>query len=199
MTAHSILLVEDESTLALTLEDVLSESGFDVCVAFDGSAALAELSDTANQFDLVVTDIRLPGADGWAIARRARETNPQVPILYISGHKAADHAVEGVPNSKLLAKPFAPEALISAVSEALAEIQLDGPGVMEAEDLVARLEPLERAVLQLLANGAANAEIAQECELSPEAVVAARGLLMKKLGASATADLVRIALRAALE
>ena len=57
--------------------------------------------------------------DGWEVAKRAREIDPEFPVVYMSGAHAEDWASKGVPNSIMLAKPFAPAQLVTAVSQLL--------------------------------------------------------------------------------
>jgi DNA-binding response OmpR family regulator len=67
-----------------------------------------------------VTDINLIGRlDGWEVARAARETDPTMPIIYMTGTHAEEWASKGVPNSVILAKPFAPAQLVTAISNLL--------------------------------------------------------------------------------
>jgi hypothetical protein len=56
---------------------------------------------------------------GWDVARRARAIKPDLPVVYITGANADEWAVQGVPNSLLLTKPFAPAQLVTAVSQLL--------------------------------------------------------------------------------
>jgi CheY-like chemotaxis protein len=58
-------------------------------------------------------------ADGWEVAHRAREINPAFPIVYMSGAQAEDWSSKGVPNSVILAKPFAPAQLVTALAQLL--------------------------------------------------------------------------------
>jgi CheY-like chemotaxis protein len=69
----------------------------------------------------LVTDINLGSGelDGWDVARHAREIEPQFPVVYMSGIEADQWASKGVPNSIMLAKPFAPAQLVTAVSQLL--------------------------------------------------------------------------------
>jgi DNA-binding response OmpR family regulator len=68
----------------------------------------------------LVTDIGLPGKiDGWEVAEQARQIDPKFPIVYMSGAHAEDWASKGVPNCIMLAKPFAPAQLVTAVSQLL--------------------------------------------------------------------------------
>ena len=65
----------------------------------------------------LITDIRMgEGPDGWEIARRARELNPRLPVIYMSGDSAADWSAQGVPGSIMLQKPFASAQIVTAVA-----------------------------------------------------------------------------------
>jgi DNA-binding response OmpR family regulator len=57
--------------------------------------------------------------DGWAVARASREIDPEFPVVYMTGAAADQWPVQGVPNSILLAKPFAPAQLVTAISNLL--------------------------------------------------------------------------------
>jgi CheY-like chemotaxis protein len=66
------------------------------------------------------TDINLIGAlDGWQVGRRARQLNPDIPVIYMTGAAADQWSANGVPNSILLNKPFAPAQIVAAVAQLL--------------------------------------------------------------------------------
>ena len=112
-----LLLVDDDIAIQKMLGIELSDAGFEVVAAADGTEALAELESDAARFRAVVTDIRLGhGPDGWQIARRARELVPDMPVVYMTGDSTHDWSSQGVPESVILAKPFAPVQLVTAVS-----------------------------------------------------------------------------------
>jgi DNA-binding response OmpR family regulator len=72
------------------------------------------------KYRALVIDINLAGRiNGWDVARAAREIDPEFPVVYMTGAAAEEWAVKGVPNSILLAKPFAPAQLITAISSLL--------------------------------------------------------------------------------
>ena len=72
------------------------------------------------KYSALVTDVNIKGAmNGWEIARLVRQIDPAFPIVYMTGAAADDWASEGVPNSILLKKPFAPPQLVTAVSQLL--------------------------------------------------------------------------------
>ncbi len=110
-----ILLVEDERTLAIPLADALGERGHSVKVFHDGAAALAWLNE--HRCELVVTDVRLPGADGISILQRARSQDPPCAVLVMTGYASVDQAVEAMRGGAVsyLQKPFPIEALLSQV------------------------------------------------------------------------------------
>jgi CheY-like chemotaxis protein len=116
-----ILVVEDDQLVQSVVEESLSEGGFEAVIASTGEHALELLDAAEGRYRALVTDINLtPGkSDGWEVARHAREIDPHFPIVYMSGNEADDWASKGVPNSIMLAKPFAPAQLITAVSQLL--------------------------------------------------------------------------------
>jgi two-component system cell cycle response regulator CpdR len=112
---NNVLMVEDEPIIGDVLEMAFEDAGFHTCRAYDGSEAFAALGESAGQFCAVITDIRLgAGADGWEIARHARDLQPEIPIIYISGHAGTDWRNNGVARSLFLSKPFLPSELVSA-------------------------------------------------------------------------------------
>ena len=113
-----VLFVEDEMMIALAVEEVIREAGYDVVHAMTGSDAIAELDLRAKDFQVVVTDIKLPGADGWKVARRARELHPRMGIVYVSGDSASSWERDGLPGSIFLQKPYSNGELVLAISKA---------------------------------------------------------------------------------
>jgi DNA-binding NtrC family response regulator len=93
-TKGAILIAEDEAAVRESLVEVLREEGYDVTAAPDGTAAIAAL-DT-REFDLVLSDIRMPGADGLTVLRHAREIAPQALVLLMTAHATVETAVEAI-------------------------------------------------------------------------------------------------------
>lgn len=118
-----IMVVEDDQQIQRVVEEALSDGGFEPAIASSGEEALALLSgrESKSAYRLLVIDIKL-GKDrirGWDVARRARAVDPGLPIIYITGAGEEEWAVQGVPGSVLLTKPFAPAQLVTAVSQLL--------------------------------------------------------------------------------
>jgi DNA-binding response OmpR family regulator len=115
--APVLLLVEDEVLIQEMLAAELADTGFEVVAASDGNRALAELEADAARFKAVVTDIKLgEGPDGWDVARRARELVADMPVVYITGDSTHEWSSKGVPDSVVIAKPFAPAQVSTAVA-----------------------------------------------------------------------------------
>ena len=112
-----VLVIEDEPLIGLSVQDGLEDAGYDVRLIGDAAQALHELESAAEALCALVTDIRLQGdKDGWQVARRARELNPLLPVVYMSGDSAVEHTSQGVPHSIMVQKPFAPAQIVTAVS-----------------------------------------------------------------------------------
>lgn len=116
-----ILVVEDELLIQHIAEETLDDGGFKVDIATSAEDALQLLDDESRRYRALVTDINLGHGtlSGWDVARRGREVNPELPVVYMTGDSAAEWAAQGVPNSVLLTKPFAPAQLLTAVSQLL--------------------------------------------------------------------------------
>lgn len=116
-----ILVVEDDPLIQSIVEETLTDGGFDIVIAISGEDAIGLLDDQNAKYRAVVTDINMgrDKKDGWDVARRAREIDAGVPVIYMTGASADDWASKGVPSSILMRKPFAPAQLLTAVSQLL--------------------------------------------------------------------------------
>ena len=113
----TVLVVEDEPSVLLFLEEGLDERGFDVISARNGGEALHILGSNPLDVAVLVADIRIgEGIDGWEIARCARDIEPALPIVYITGDSAGAWDEQSVPNSRLLQKPFTRLDLADAIN-----------------------------------------------------------------------------------
>jgi DNA-binding NtrC family response regulator len=118
-----ILVVEDEPAIRDLLNMALEEDGYEVLIAESGEDAV-KLLDKHRQTRGVITDVRLGGKrkmSGWDVARHAREINPDIAIVYMSGDSAVNWAVEGVPKSVMVVKPFAMAQISTALASLLNE------------------------------------------------------------------------------
>jgi DNA-binding NtrC family response regulator len=116
----SILVVKDEVLILHLMESTLEEGGFKVVLASSAERALEMLDAQKQAFRAVVTDVNLGREkSGWEVAKHAREIDPDIAVIYVTGHGADDWASQGLPNSILLTKPFANAQLLTAVSNLL--------------------------------------------------------------------------------
>jgi CheY-like chemotaxis protein len=120
--AETILLVEDEEMIRRLVRDVLRSSGYTVLDAPAGGEALELLRADENGIDLLLTDVVMPGLSGPALAAIAVEERPGLRVLFMSGYTSEPEAVVGAPDTAFLAKPFAPNDLVTKVREVLEKV-----------------------------------------------------------------------------
>jgi two-component system, OmpR family, response regulator MprA len=139
-----ILVVEDDRSVRDALDRALRAQGYEVTTAGDGLAALAAVA--AEDPDLVVLDLGLPGMDGLAVCRRLRADADQRPVLILTARDQVDDRVTGldVGADDYLGKPFALEELLARVRALLRRIEPPVDPRLRYEDL--SLDPETREV-----------------------------------------------------
>ncbi|MET0244529.1 MAG: response regulator [Flavitalea sp.] len=90
----NILIIDDEKAIRKTLTEILSYEGYKIEEAGDGEEGLKKFREKA--YDVVLCDIKMPKLDGIEFLDKAREANPDVPVIMISGHGTIETAVEAV-------------------------------------------------------------------------------------------------------
>lgn len=121
--SECILLVEDAEPLKKLAQSFLESGGFRVLSAGSGEEALEVAMHFSGRFDLLLTDVVMPGLNGRALAEQLLSRQPGMKVLYMSGYTDSFIAGHGVlnPETHLLHKPFTEEVLISKVREVLDE------------------------------------------------------------------------------
>jgi CheY-like chemotaxis protein len=116
-----VLVVDDEDIIHLLIGDALEEGGYSVDAATGPEQALGLLDQKHAEYRAVITDVNMGAGKptGWDVARRARELSPDIPVIYMTGDSGEDWTANGVPNSVLILKPFAPAQIVTAVSNLL--------------------------------------------------------------------------------
>jgi CheY-like chemotaxis protein/uncharacterized protein YfcZ (UPF0381/DUF406 family) len=115
-----ILLAEDEETIRRLVCEVLTRSGYRVHAEPTGDAALEWLREHADEVDLLLTDIVMPGSlSGPALARAAVAIKPDLRVLYTSGYASEPDAALESPDFAFIGKPFLPQELVAKVREVL--------------------------------------------------------------------------------
>ncbi|WP_242355322.1 ATP-binding protein [Anaeromyxobacter sp. SG64] len=117
---ETILLVEDDPAIRAVARRALDGAGYRVVDAASAEAALTAADALQGPLHLLVSDVILPGRNGWDLARALEERRPGVRVLFVSGYARHASGVALVPaDAPFLAKPFAPDDLLRAVRSAL--------------------------------------------------------------------------------
>ena len=105
-TQPHILLIDDEKIALTNLSHVLEREGYRITACMDGESGLQAMEKSA--FDLVLTDLRMPGIDGMEVLKHIKTTTPDVPVIMITGHATLDSAVDAMKAGAYhyIAKPF---------------------------------------------------------------------------------------------
>ncbi|HYW09300.1 MAG TPA: PAS domain S-box protein, partial [Longimicrobium sp.] len=117
--SETVLVVEDEQAVRRLATRVLTRSGFHVVEAADPAEALRLFDEHQGSIDMVLTDMVMPGMDGGRLAELLRERCPGLRVLYTTGYSAETLTPGRFDDLEILAKPFAPDALIRRVREVL--------------------------------------------------------------------------------
>src|SRR5881296_2949061 len=123
-TSKHLLLVEDEALLRAAIAEQLSDRGFQVDQVESGEAANARLADFA--YDIVITDLRLPGVDGAAVVEAAVARYPDIIAIVVTGYGTVKDAVEVIKRGAkdFVSKPFQIDELLHALESALEQRRL---------------------------------------------------------------------------
>ncbi len=116
----TVLIVEDAEEIRKMVCVMLTQSGYTVLEAADGTEALRLLETRDGAIDLVITDMLMPEMNGPELARRLAQSHPQVPVVFMSGF-TEDPIVRRVEHQSplFLGKPFTATALVEKVRQAL--------------------------------------------------------------------------------
>ncbi|QSQ13529.1 sigma-54-dependent transcriptional regulator [Myxococcus landrumensis] len=115
---RSILVADDEPSIRHILTLVLTDKGYDVRAVADGDEALRELA--ARDYDVLLSDVRMPRKDGLALLREAREAHPELTVVVMSAYGSQEQALEAVSAGAYdyVQKPFKPEEIVFALRKA---------------------------------------------------------------------------------
>ncbi|MPR12329.1 response regulator [Microvirga tunisiensis] len=107
-----VLIVEDDAFVREMAVAGLEDAGLEVIEAGSGGEAL-ELLQAGITLDALLTDVRLPGANGWAVARAYRERFPELPVLYVTGYA---EQMQPVPGGIIISKPYRIAQVVGVLS-----------------------------------------------------------------------------------
>ena len=178
-----LLVVDDEPKLLRAVAVDLKGEGYDVATARSGAEALVSVAQRLP--DLIVSDIRMPGMDGYEFARRLRQNQSTalVPIVFLTAKDQTKDRIEGFRTGvdAYLTKPFEPDELLAVIASILTRVERTHSQIArivgKAEDekhedkfYDEALTETERRVAAAVARGLSNKEIASEFHISVRTV-----------------------------
>jgi two-component system nitrate/nitrite response regulator NarL len=190
-----ILVVDADPAAAKEIAELLGGVGLEAWTATSGEDALAVAG--GRRPEAVLLEVRLPGVSGYEVLRELRNRyGERLPIMFVSGERVEPcDRVAGLllGADDYVVKPFAPDELIARVRRLLVRSASDEPFALRS-----KLTRREQEVLQLLASGLTQPEIARELVISSSTVASHIEHILEKLGVHSRAQAVALALRSGL-
>lgn len=199
-----LLLIDDDPNLILLVKDYLEFRGYNVDTAENGREALEVLDNIVP--DMIICDVMMPEMDGYSLVKHIREepTTNRIPVLFLSAKGQSQDKVKGLNEGAdvYMSKPFEPEELVAQVESSLKQIKrweqgrpkgLDGPPTIQVPHNV-ELTPTELKVVQLVAKGMANREIAQQLNVSQRTIESHVSNMLNKTSLNNRTELARWAI-----
>jgi len=200
-----LLLIDDDPNLILLVKDYLEFRGYEVITAENGQEALEVLDkDTP---DMIICDVMMPQMDGYSLVEHVRK-NPRtnwIPVLFLSAKGQSQDRVKGLNTGAdvYMVKPFEPEELVAQVESSLKQasrlIQRQDKGSDSSSPKIqvpfdVELTPTELRVVQFVARGMANREIADELNVSQRTIESHVSNMLGKTGLHNRTELARWAI-----
>lgn len=153
-----VLVIDDEASIRLACEKVLTAAGYEVEVAADGAEGLDRLA--AGGFDVALVDLKMPGVDGMEVLRRAREMDPDLVTIVITGYPSYESVVEAIKAGAYdyIPKPFSPDELRTVVGRGYEKHELERQARLLSEERARNLATIaeERGRLLTVINSMAD-------------------------------------------
>ena len=199
-----LLLIDDDPNLILLVKDYLEFRGYEVITAENGREALEVLEQEIP--DMIICDVMMPEMDGYAFVNQVRqeERTSWIPILFLSPKGQSGDKIKGlnIGADVYMVKPFEPEELVAQVEASLKQAfrqrqQTGGGNDSESKIQVpfdVHLTQTELKVVQFVARGLANRDIAQELNVSQRTVESHVSNMLGKTGLHNRTELARWAI-----
>ena len=138
-----VLVIDDDAVVGRSFDRVLSDKGYEVSTALSGEEALETINET--NFDVVFTDIKMPGMDGLEVTERIKARCPWTPVVVITGYGTDDNEAKAsvLGASGFVRKPLTPEMIESITMKAVNDAEKVEEVIPEIHETV---EPAEVAV-----------------------------------------------------
>jgi FixJ family two-component response regulator len=194
-----VFLLDDDESIVVALGRMLQADGF-ACRAWTSAKEFLETHDPESA-GCLVTDVRMPGMSGLELQRALLERNSERPIVFVTGHGDIPTTVQAMRAGAVsfLSKPISRVELVAAVREAFAKDAEGRARRRERQDIARRLAsltPREHQVLDLIATGMLNKQIAAELGAAEKTIKVHRGRIMEKMQVRTAAALVGLLWRA---
>lgn len=190
----TVALIDDDSAVLDSMRLLIESRDIPVSCYESAEAFLDTLPDATPS--CVIADVRMPGMTGLELQRELKYRNLDAPLILISGHADVSMAVQALKNGAFdfFEKPYDGERLATSVSDAVQKGRRQNSEQSEREHIAERLKalsPRQREVLEFVAAGMSNKQIAAQLSISPRTVETYRAWVMERIGAQNVADLVR--------
>lgn len=202
--SKQLLLIDDDPNLILLVKDYLEFRGYQVITAENGREALEVLDRQIP--DMIICDVMMPEMDGYALVQHIRQDSRTnwIPVLFLSAKGQSQDRVKGLNTGAdvYMVKPFEPEELVAQVEASLKQANRlskvgskrsgDSQKIKVPQDV--ELTPTELKVVQLVARGMANREIAQHLKVSQRTVESHVSNMLNKTNLHNRTELARWAI-----
>ncbi|WP_416672723.1 response regulator transcription factor [Egbenema bharatensis] len=199
-----LLLIDDDPNLILLVKDYLEFRGYEVITAENGQEALEVLDQDTP--DMIICDVMMPQMDGYSLVEHVRK-NPRtswIPVLFLSAKGQSQDRVKGLNTGAdvYMVKPFEPEELVAQVESSLKQASRLIQRQEKSSDSAPRIQvpfdveltPTELRVVQYVARGMANREIAEELNVSQRTIESHVSNMLGKTGLHNRTELARWAI-----
>ena len=194
-----VALIDDDAAVLDALRYYLARQSIRTST-FQAARDFLEALDRHEQFDCVVSDVRMPGMSGLDLMKYLNERGYAGPVILITGHGDVDMAVGAIKNGAFdfIEKPFDEARLLTSIRQGAERMRQNKSEAAEIDELQSRFDSLsarQREVMELSVAGLSSKEIGIRLNISPKTVENHRAWVMERIGARNVADLIRKAMK----
>jgi FixJ family two-component response regulator len=193
-----VALIDDDAAVLDALRFYLARQSIRTSI-FKAASEFLDALDR-EQFDCIVSDVRMPGMSGLDLMKHLNEHGYARPVILITGHGDVDMAVGAIKNGAFdfIEKPFDEARLLAAIRQGAERMRQSKSEAAELDELQTRFDSLsarQREVMELAVSGLSSKEIGIRLNISPKTVENHRAWVMERIGARNVGDLIRKAMK----